>query len=327
MKISKELKVGMLALVALIALILGFKFLKGKDVLNRSPKIYAIFKSVGGLEKSNFVKLKGLTVGTVYQIEPADENVNDIKVTLSLTQPVNIPNNSVAYISSSLLGASNIVIEKGNSTKFLKSGDRIPTRVEEGLLTDLSSEAKPLMGKVRNVADSLNLLLTNVNNTLDDATKRNLQHTIANLNQSTAALNALLASIQGPLAGTLSNLNAVSENLKNQNSQIEGVLHNANSFSEDLAGLKLQRTVDSLNLTLSELRQVVHKMSSPNGSLGALMNDRHLYKKMNDVMLSAEILMDDIRVHPKRYVNISVFGKKNKSGELTAPAKKDTTAK
>ncbi len=67
-------------------------------------------------------------------------------------------------------------------------------------------------------------------------------------------------------------------------------------------------------------------MSSPQGSLGALMNDRHLYKKMNDVLLSAEILMDDIRVHPKRYVNISVFGKKNKSGELTAPAKKDTTA-
>ncbi len=327
MKISKELKVGLLALVALIALILGFKFLKGKDVLNRSPKIYAIFKSVGGLEKSNFVKLKGLTVGTVYQIEPADENVDDIKVTLSITQPVNIPNNSVAYISSSLLGASNIVIEKGNSTTYLKSGDRIPTRVEEGLLTDLSSEAKPLMGKVRNVADSLNLLLANVNNTLDDATKRNLQHTIANLNQSTVALNALLASIQGPLAGTLNNLNAVSGNLKNQNSQIEGVLHNANSFSEDLASLKLQRTVDSLNLTLSELRQVVHKMSSPEGSLGALMNDRHLYKKINDVMLSAEILLDDIRVHPKRYVNISVFGKKNKSGELTAPAKKDTTAK
>lgn len=324
MKMSNELKVGLLALAAIVALILGFRFLKGKDVFNHTPKIYAIFKSVGGLDKSNFVKINGLTVGSVYKMEPADENITAIKVTLSITENVNIPANSVAFVSGSLLGSSSIVIEKGNSKTYLKNGDKIATRIEEGLLGDLSSEAKPLMGKVRNVADSLTLLLANVNHTLDGPTQRNLQYTIANLNYTTASLNSLLSAASKPLASSLANVNAITGNLKNQNREIEEILGNANTFSNDLAQLRIEKTLDSLNATIAELRQVIGKISNPDGSLGAMINDRQLYNKLKDVMLSAEILLDDIRVHPKRYVNISVFGKKNKAGELTAPAIKDS---
>src|SRR5690606_28383162 len=113
-------------------------------------------------------------------------------------------------------------------------------------------------------------------------------------------------------------------NIKNQNMAIEGILNNANTFTNDLKQLQLQRTIDSLNATISDLRTTITGISDPNGSLGALMHDRKMYNKLNDVLLSLEILLDDIRVHPKRYVNISVFGKKNKSGELTAPAIKDS---
>lgn len=327
MKISNELKVGLLALASIVGLILGFRFLKGKDVFNRTPKIYAIFKSVGGLEKSNFVKINGLSVGSVYAMEPLDANLSAIKVTLSISEDVNIPANSVAYISGSLLGASNIIIEKGNATTFLKNGDKISTRLEEGLLGDISSEAKPLMGKVRNVADSLNLLLSGLNKTLDASTQRDLQLTIANLKYTVASLNAMLAAATQPLTSSLNNINSLTGNLKDQNKEITGILSNANTFTNDLAQLRLERTLDSLNATISELRAAVAKISNPNGSIGAMINDRQLYNKLNDVMLSAEILLDDVRVHPKRYVNISVFGKKNKPGELTAPAIKDSIPK
>lgn len=327
MKISNELKVGLLALVAIAALILGFRFLKGKDVFNRTPKVYAIFKSVGGLDKSNFVKINGLTVGSVYKLEPADENINSIKVTIAISEDVNIPSNSVAYISGSLLGSSNIVIEKGNAKTFLQDGQRLATREEDGLLGDLTSEAKPLMGKVRNVADSLNLLLSGFNKTLDPNTQRNLQYAIANLSYATANLNSLLSSASPALTSSLQNMSAITGNLKNQNRQIEEIVGNANTFTNDLSQLRLQTTLDSLNGTITDLRSAVNKISSPEGSLGAIMNDRQLYEKLKDVMLSAEILMDDIRIHPKRYVNISVFGRKNTSGELTAPAIKDSVPK
>lgn len=327
MKISSELKVGILAVVAILTLIVGFRFLKGKDIFNHQPKIYAIFKSVGGLDKSNFVKINGLAIGSVYKIEPADPNISAIRVTLSITEDVNIPENSVAYISGSLLGASEVVIEKGNSPKYLGDEDQIKTRAEDGLLGDLSSEAKPLMGKVRNVADSLTLLLSSFNNTLDVSTQRNLQEVIANLKYTIASMNNVLTSVERPLAGTLSNLSDFSAGLKRNNNQIDQILGNANTFSRDLSSLNMQQTIDTLNATVSSLRAAVNKISSDEGSIGALMNDRQLYNRLNQAALSAEILLDDIRVHPKRYVNISVFGKKNKAGELTAPAIKDTLPK
>lgn len=324
MKISNEVKVGILAVVAIVALIVGFRFLKAKDIFNRTPKLHAIFKSVGGLEKANFVKINGLTVGSVYAMEPADENVTAVKVTLSITEKVNIPSNSVAYIEGSLLGSSNVIIELGDATTNLKDGDVIQTKEEAGLLGNLTSEAKPLISKVRNAADTATLLLSNFNNILNPATQHELQATIANLSRSTAALNALLNSLNQPLSATMENMNAITSNIKNQNKAIEGILNNANTFTNDLKQLQLQRTIDSLNATISDLRTTIAGISDPNGSLGALMHDRKMYNKLNDVLLSLEILLDDIRVHPKRYVNISVFGKKNKSGELTAPAVKDS---
>ncbi len=324
MKISNEIKVGLLALVSIALLIIGFRFLKAKDIFNRTPKLYAVFKSVGGLEKSNFVKINGLTVGTVYSMEPADENVSAVKVIISITEKVNIPANSIAFIDGSILGSATVVIERGNSATYLKDGDRINTKEEAGLLGNLTSEARPLMAKVKTVADSVTLLLANLNHILNANTQRNLQHAIANLTYSTAALNTLLTSVDKPLSQTLSNVSDITGNLKNQNEAIEGILNNANTFTGNLKQVEFNKTVDSLNATIAELRTTIGALTDPNGTLGALTSDRQLYNKMNDVLLSMEILMDDIRVHPKRYVNISVFGKKNKSGELTAPAIKDS---
>lgn len=324
MKISNEVKVGALAIVAILALIIGFRFLKAKDIFNHNPKLYAVFKSVGGLEKSNFVKINGLTVGTVYAMEPADENVTAVKVTISITEKVNIPDNSVAFIDGAILGSATIVIERGSSGTYLKDGDRLSTKEEAGLLGNLTSEARPLMAKVKTVADSVTMLLSNFNQILNPATQRDVQNAIANLNYSTAALNALLAGLNKPLSATMDNMNSITGNLKNQNQAIEGILNNANTFTGNLKQLQFQQTIDSLNATIADLRTAIANISNPNGSLGALMNDRQVYNKLNDVLLSMEILMDDIRVHPKRYVNISVFGKKNKGGELTAPAIKDS---
>ncbi|MFC0776218.1 MlaD family protein [Terrimonas alba] len=326
MKIKNETKVGVLTVVALALLIIGFNFLKGKDIFNNTTKIYAVFSKLGSLAKANEVKINGLTVGTVYDMEETDKNVSGIKVTISLTRDVNIPSNSVAYITAPLggLGSSSIIIEKGDATTYLKDGDVLQTRIDEGLFGGLSAEVSPTLSKIRNSLDSLNRVFGNINTLFDAGAKRNLQHTIANLDMATSSLNRILDPQNSALASTLNNVNAITGNLKNNNDSITAIVANTKQFTDKLSKLDLQQTMDTLQAAMTQLKATITKISSKDGSLGALINDRQLYDKLNDAILSAEILIDDLRAHPKRYVNLSVFGKKDKGGALTSPLKKDT---
>lgn len=326
MKLSNELKVGVLAVVALALLIIGFNFLKGKDVFGHGKKIYAVFTDLGSLEKSNQVKIKGLPVGTVYNLSPKDKDVSGVIVTINLTRDVNIPKNSVAYISAGLVGSSFIVIEKGDAKDYAQDGDTIQTRIDNGFLGDVKSQVNPTLVKVRDAIDSLKIVLGGVNRLFDPATKNNIQGMIANLNDATASLKTMLDTTNGPLARTLSNTASITGNLKKNNDSITATINNAKRLTEKFANLNLQQTVDSAKAALTELKTTLAKVNSTNGTIGALLNDKKLYNKLNDAILSAELLMDDLRVHPKRYVNLSLFGKKDKTGPLNSPMRKDTSA-
>ena len=324
MKISNETKVGILTISALTILVLGFNYLKGKDLFKKSKKIYAIFSDLGTLEKSNEVRINGLPIGLVYDKKEIDKDVSAIIITINLTRDVNIPINSVAYIGSSLVGASYIVIERGNSTKFMEPGDTLKTRIENGILGDVKAQLNPTLSRVRDVLDSLKGTLSGVNGLFNAEVKGNLMQTIANLNRASSSLNGLLDNQTGPLAKTLNNASAITEELKKNTDNINSTITNAKLASEKLAALEIQPTIDSLKAMISQLKATAAKISSKEGTLGALINDKTLYNKINDAILSAEILMDDLRANPKRYVNISIFGRKDKTGPITSPLPKDT---
>lgn len=326
MKISNETKVGILSITALTLLIIGFNFLKGKDLFNRSDKIYMEFTELGTLAKSNEVKINGYVIGKVYDLNVKDKDLSATVATINLTSDVNIPKDSKGYISSSLLGTSTVVIEKGLSKEYLQPGDTLKTRIDSGILDDVKAQLTPTLGKVRDVLDSLKRTLGAVNSVLNAQTKAHLQQTFANLDQASSSLNKMIDDQNGPLAKSLNNVNSITENLKKNNDSITATISNAKRATEKFANLEIQPTIDTLNAAISQLKGVVAKMNSKDGTLGALVNDKQLYNKLNDAILSAEILMDDLRAHPKRYVNISVFGKKDKTGPLTSPAKKDTVA-
>lgn len=324
MKISNETKVGVLTVVAITLLILGFNFLKGKDVFNKREKIYAIFSDLGSLEKSNDVKINGLPIGKVYDYNAKDKDVTGIVVTITLTKDVNIPDNSQAYISAPLVGSSYIIIEKGNSPNSLKPGDTLQTRLDNGLLGDMKAQLNPTLVKVRSAIDSLTSVFKSINKLLNSDTKGNLQQTIANLNEASNSLKSLFGSETSPLVKSLNNVNSITDNLKKNNDSITATINNTKRLTEKLSKLDLQQTIDSVYSVLTELKATMNKITSKDGTIGALINDKELYNKLNDAVLSAEILMDDIRVHPKRYLGNMIFNRKDKTGPLTSPAKKDT---
>lgn len=322
MKISNETKVGALTILALALLFIGFNYLKGRDVFSRSKKIYAVFTDLGSLEKSNEVKINGLPIGSVYDKREKDKDVSAIVVTIQLTRDINIPKNSVAYISSSLVGSSYIVIERGNSSELLQDEDTIATRLETGILGDVKAQLDPTISSVRNILDSLKKTLGGINQLLDNENRNNLKQTMANLNTASANLNMLLNSESGALARSLQNAEDFTGTLKASSQDIKATLQNTKRVSEQLAAMPLAATVDSLEQLIGSLRSTLQSINQGKGTLGALLQDRTLYDQLQQTVLSAEILMDDLRTHPKRYVQVSVFGKKDKSTPLSSPAKK-----
>jgi phospholipid/cholesterol/gamma-HCH transport system substrate-binding protein len=331
MKLNNETKVGILAVAAILALVLGFNFLKGKSLFSKTPAIYAVFKQIGSLQKSNEVKINGLPVGTVYNYAPTDKEVNGIIVEIHLTRDINIPANSIAYIDGALVGASYISIEKGPADTYLKPGDTISTRLDAGLMSDIKTQLSPTITRVNETLDSLKGTLGSLNDIFDPTTNDNLQTIIARLAVTSASIQELLNAQTGALARSLNNMDVITSNLAKNNDAISSSIRNIEVTTGNLANAPIKQTlsglegaIGDLRGTINEMKGMVSRMNSPNGTLGALLNDKKLYDQLNRAALGLEILLDDVRVHPKRYVNISVFGGKKGADALTSPSVKDT---
>ncbi|MEN9547470.1 MAG: hypothetical protein RIR12_61 [Bacteroidota bacterium] len=327
MKISNETKVGILSVAALTILIVGFKFLKGQSLFKKDRKIYAVFNDLGGLDKSNQVKINGFIIGSVSNIQKKDKDLSGFVATINLTEEVNIPVNSKAIITSPLVGSYFINIEKGDTTVYLKVGDTLGSKKDIGIIDDVKAQLTPTLSKVRNTLDSLNTVFGSVNGLINADVKNHLQQTLANINRASSALNGILDNSSGSITKTLKNTEELTASLKSNADDIKATVANAKKASEKFAAIDIQPTIDNFNEAIGNMKQLIAKIKTNEGTLGALMNDKKLYNKLNDAILSAEILMDDLRKNPKRYVNVSVFGRKDKTGPITSPLPKDTTYK
>lgn len=326
MKISNETKVGALTAIAITLLILGFNFLKGKTLFKTGNFIYAKYTDTKGIMVSNGVFINGFQVGSVYDIENADANLSAIVVAIKLKGNYNIPVNSVASIKENPLGNASITISLGDAATYVKSGDTILTSSSSGLLGDVMNKLGPVSDQIKATVGSLDSVLKNINTIFDPATKNNLQEVIANINKTTASLVVSSASIQamlnqqtGAITASMNNVNSFTKNLADNNEKVTRMISNVEKTTENLSKADIDGTVTQLKNSIESLNSILAKASSTDGSLGKLLNDKTLYDNLSNTVRSANILMDDLRVHPKRYVNISVFGRKDKTGPLMAP--------
>ena len=325
MKISNETKVGVLAAIAITLLILGFNFLKGKNLLESKDTIYAVFPRVDALSPSDPIKINGLQVGLVSDLEEKDENLSGVIVALNITKKINIPDNSYAMILSNPLGTSTLSIVLGTSTKYLEEGDTLTSRASGGIMEDLKGTLTPTVDKVNGTLKSLDSLVEQVGVVLDPKTKANLQNVIANLANASSSLTSLLNAQNGALAASLNNMSSFTGNLKKNNDSINRIIKNVDVMTQKFAALDLEQTMTKLQAVVDNLNQTLTKVNKNDGTLGLLMNDPKLYNNLNATTNSLNILLQDFRLHPKRYVNVSVFGKKDKTGPLMEPLSDSAT--
>ena len=326
MKISNETKIGALTAVSITLLIMGFNFLKGKKLFEHSRKIYAMFRNVDGMEVSDAVTIKGLPIGNVSDISEADQDLKNIRVTINLKKDVHIPRNSIASINTGLISSATIVINKGDATEYLADGDTLMTVDKAGLMAQVESNLSPVITRLNGTLQSLDSLVEVVGSMFDPKTKNNFSSILAHLANSSASLQVMLNAQSGVLAKSLENVNSFTGNLAKNNDHVTRTLDNLDKTTTSLSNAKIQETVANLNSTMTDLKATIAKVNSNNGSLGLLLNDKKLYQNLESSTHSLNTLLDDVRVHPKRYVNISVFGRKDKSGPLSAPLN-DSTSK
>lgn len=332
MRVSNETKVGALTVIAVTLIILGFNFLKGKTFFKSGTFIYAKYADTKGLIVSNPVFVNGFQVGTVFEIENMNDNLSELVVCIKLNQLYKIPKNSIATIQENPLGTNAINIVPGKSTIMIVSGDTIKTAPAASLLGDFMNTLSPLGEQIKNTITSLEKVLGNVNKTLDDENRQNFKVILENLSSTTVNLNKSLQSIEGmvnkqngSISKTADNLNSFAANLNQNNQKISNILTNLDSTTKSIKDADLNKTIKDIQTALVALNTTINKLNNGNGTAAKLLNDPVMYTQLQSTIKSVNTLVDDIKVHPKRYVSISVFGKKDKSTPLAKPLS-DTVA-
>jgi phospholipid/cholesterol/gamma-HCH transport system substrate-binding protein len=325
MKITNETKIGALTVIAVVFLILGFNFLKGKSVLKTGFFLYAKYTDLKKLASSNAVYANGFQVGTVYSTE-SDLSLENLIVEIKLNSDYKIPVNSKASIETNPLGSPVLNIQLGSSTTYLKSGDTLLSSENTGLLGTLSNKLGPMSDQLTATLVTLDSLMRNFNSLLDTSTKGNFRSVIANLNDATTRIAASSVSLQqllntqsGALAQSLVHFNEFAGNLAKNNQKIDSTLTYLQTTTRNLSQADVDGLINGFKRSADSLSAIINKINSTDGSMGALINDKALYNNLNNTVRSLNVLIDDLRAHPKRYVNISVFGRKDKGDYLTTP--------
>lgn len=299
MKLTKEIKIALVAIVGILVMYFGINFLKGMNLFSTNNAYYMTFDDIQGLGASTPIYADGYKVGTVDGMEYDYKENGPIKVKVDINKDLRIPQGSKAEIVKDLMGNLQVnLLLANNPRERVEPGGVIPGAVNGGMM----DKAANLIPVVEKMLPKLDSILTSVNVLLADpalaASLHNVETITSNLTVSTRELNTLMAGLNKQVPGMIGKAN--------------GVLDNTNRLTANLASLDVQGTLNKVNQTLESAHQFTEKLNSNQGSLGLLMNDTKLYDNLTSTMGHADSLVIDLKAHPKRYVHFSVFGRKDK---------------
>jgi len=340
---KRELRLGILGIVLAGLMIWGYQFVKGKNIFKNVITIQTVIDDVTGLAISSPVKINGFKIGTVNNITLNPEDVNSMVISMEVDGDIKFPKSTVAsVISGQLVGGKEVVlnfVDLCDGSDCLKEGDMIKSR-NIGFLESIVGEenmenySEGIKETVGSVMDTLNATLMDENsNSPINKSFRNLELTMDNLASTTSSINSLFRRSQAELSATISNLATITETMATSDAQIRSMLTNMDLITLQLKDANLGATVgnankaidtatgmltdvsgtlEEANKTFANLNDLLIKVDQGDGSMAKLMNDKELYDNMATTSRNLSLLLQDLRLNPKRYVNVSVFGKKAK---------------
>lgn len=321
MKIKKEVKVGILMLVALSLLAWGANFLKGTNILKENRHFFAIYEKVDGLGTSNPVMINGFKVGQVEKIEFLPDFSGDIIVKFSVTKKdFPIPFDTKAkIISSDLLGSKAIDLQLGKSATLLVSKDTLETDIEASLSESVNQQIAPLKKKAEDListVDSAILVVSAIFNkdarTNLDASLTSIRGTLETFEKTMLQVDDLIRAERKHLDGIFKNVESISANFAKNNDKLTSAIANMEAITDSLAGSNLKQTVNNASIAMQQVSDIMQRINNGEGSLGALINNDTLYTNLEKASYDLDQLILDLRLNPERYVHFSIFGRKDK---------------
>jgi len=296
---AKEIKIALVAIVGILVLFFGMKFLKGVQLFSNDHVYYVTFSDISGLAASSPIYANGFKVGTVKSIEYDYSKPGAIVATVGLDKKLQVPNGSRAEIESDLLGNVKLNLLLGDpSAGMIPVGGKISGSIYAGAL----GKAAEMIPQIEKMLPKLDSILANLNTlTADPAIAKslhNVEHITNDLTTTTTQLNTLMASLNKEVPGMITRAN--------------NVLDQSGQLASNLSAVNVEETMTKVSETLENLRRFTDKLNANDGSLGLLLNDKKLYQNLNSTIAHADSLLINLREHPKRCVHFSVFGKKDK---------------
>ena len=305
---KREVKIGIFAVVMLLALWAGIRFLSGIDIFSRNITYYASYENVSGLQTAAPITIHGVKVGTIESITFDPSKGSDVEVALAVKRQYRLPVDTRAVIyDNGIMGGKAIKLDLGSSSELLKRGDQIISDAGSDMMSSIGNELGDLKGKLTVVADNLATALANIN-TLVEQNTDNLSGTISNLNSISSSLDGVLKSERKNIEGIVTSLNGLAEMLDQNTERFDRIIGNVDAVAEQLEQAKVDSLVQAFTSTADNLSRMLASINAGEGTVGELMNDKELYDNLAAASGNLSALLADLKEHPARYVHISVFG-------------------
>ena len=299
---NKELKIGFVALLAIVALFIGVNYLKGLDVLNPSRKFYAKYENIGGLKVGSSVFVNGYQVGMVSNIDLLANENQQLLVTISIEKDFDIPKNSILKIvNQDLMGTKSINLILGDAASFAVDEDTLISGMEGSLQQEVSAQILPLKIKTEELIGSIDSVMTIITAILDKDARENLSNSLQSLDQTFLLMNQSIIKVNQIVDQNDERISSIVKNLEANNDEITNILKNFSNISDDIAQSNIKNLLTSLSAASK-------KINDSEGSLGMLINDKDLYLNLEKSSKELEALIKDIKANPKRYVSFSIIG-------------------
>ena len=319
---KRYIKTGILFTIIIFITIWGVNYIRSNDLISNQIKLYGVYSDVKELSEGNHVFLNGTKIGKVSKVDFLNGDLNKLVVEFQIRNGIQIPDSSIAMITSTdIMGTKGlkIILNKNKTDKYYKSGDTLISKVENSLSEEVNKQILPLKLKTENMLGTLDSLLIAFRSVFNPKTRSNIkqsfehiQITLLNLKNTTSSLDTLMSTEKLRIAKIINNAESITSNLKENNENIEKILSNFGNISDSLSASGFVNIIHNADTAIFKLNTVLNKIEKGEGSLGLLIQDEKLYNELKKASSDLDDLLLDIKNNPKRYVRFSAvdFGKK-----------------